>query len=358
MSERQNARVADDWRVSVTVTDEAEARRILVALNDRDVHDELRGELGGRVAVSSDGPTVFVYADTRRSAEAARGALATVLEEEDASGSARLDQWHPIEERWEDANVPLPSTEVERQTERARLDADDEATSLATGIAQWEVRVELDSPHAAEALADELERDGRSTIRRAEFLLVGANDRDDAGGGAPAGWRDAAGFTSRRPPGRRGRARPQPKGEAGLLGVAVVPVVRDGPAGLLLRHRRRRQPGAAHHLRRRRLGRAEPILTGIPNGFNHDGGRMVFGPGRILYVSTGETGHPDLAQDRGLAGRQDPADHHRRQAGPGNPVRLPGLDAAATATCRVWPSTTPAGCGPRSSARTRSTSST
>jgi hypothetical protein len=180
MSRRQNARMTDDWRVSVTVTDDAEACRILVALHDRDVHDELRGELGGRVAVSSDGPTVFLYADTRRSAEAARGALAAVLEEKDASGSARLDQWHPIEERWEDANVPMPSTEAERQTERDRLDADDEATSLATGVAQWEVRVELDSPRAAEALADELERDGRSAIRRAEFLLVGANDREDA----------------------------------------------------------------------------------------------------------------------------------------------------------------------------------
>lgn len=172
--------MADDWRVSVTVTDEDEARRILAALQERHVHDELRGALGERIAVSSDGPAVFLYADTRSSAEAARGALATVLDEENASGAARLDRWHPIEERWEDANVPLPSTEAERQTERSRLDADDEATSLATGVAQWEVRVELDSPRAAEALADELERDGRSAIRRAEFLLVGANDREDA----------------------------------------------------------------------------------------------------------------------------------------------------------------------------------
>ena len=26
------------------------------------------------------------------------------------------------------------------------------------------------------------------------------------------------------------------------------------------------------------LGRLDPILTGIPNAFNHDGGRMIFGP--------------------------------------------------------------------------------
>ena len=60
------------------------------------------------------------------------------------------------------------------------LDDADEAASIATGIAQWEVRIEVGSPGEAEALADTLEQDGRSVVRRARFLLVGANDRDDA----------------------------------------------------------------------------------------------------------------------------------------------------------------------------------
>ena len=41
---------------------------------------------------------------------------------------------------------------------------------------------------------------------------------------------------------------------------------------------------------------------------------MIFGPDKMLYVSTGEAGQPDLAQDQRLAGRQDPADHPGRQA--------------------------------------------
>jgi len=144
------------------------------------VRSQLQDELGGRVAVSRDGEIVFCYADTRRAADAAARVVRDVLEEQRLAAEPRLDRWHPIEERWEDAQVPLPDSEVERRAERERLDEADEAASLATGIAQWEVRIEVGSPTEAEELAEALERDGRSVVRRARFLLVGANDQDDA----------------------------------------------------------------------------------------------------------------------------------------------------------------------------------
>jgi hypothetical protein len=172
--------VAEDWRVTITLAERGETRRVLEALHEREVRQELRDELGGRVAVSSDGPTVFLYADTRRAADAAARALREVLDEEEVAAQPRLDRWHPIEERWEDATVPLPSSDDERRAERERLDADEDATSVATGVAQWEVRLELASPREAEALADELQGEGRSVVRRSTYLLVGANDRDDA----------------------------------------------------------------------------------------------------------------------------------------------------------------------------------
>jgi hypothetical protein len=172
--------VADDWRLTISLADDEEARTIVSALHEREVRRELRDELGGRVAVSHDGATVFCYADTRRAADAAARVVAAVLSEQGVTASPRLDRWHPIEERWEDARVPLPDSAAERQAERARLDDADEAASLATGIAQWEVRIEVSSPPDAERLADELEQSGRSVVRRARFLLVGANDRDDA----------------------------------------------------------------------------------------------------------------------------------------------------------------------------------
>jgi glucose/arabinose dehydrogenase len=54
----------------------------------------------------------------------------------------------------------------------------------------------------------------------------------------------------------------------------------------------------------RRLGAVDPVLTGIPNGFIHDGGRLLFADDGTLLVSTGETGKPPLAQDpASLAGK-------------------------------------------------------
>ena len=172
--------MADDWRLTVTLPDAGGARRVVHALHERDVRQELRDELGGRVAVSADGPNVFLYADTRRAADAAGRTVAAVLAEEGLEALPHLDRWHPIEERWEDASLPLPATDEERREERARADAADEATSVETGVAQWEVRLELASPKDAEALADELEGEGYSVARRSEFLLVGANSRGDA----------------------------------------------------------------------------------------------------------------------------------------------------------------------------------
>lgn len=127
-----------------------------------------------------------------------------------------------------------------------------------------------------------------------------------AGGGEP------------REVGRMEAARPQV--EAGLLGLAVSPDFDDDSWVYVYLTTDSDNRVVRMQYDGRSLGEPEVVLDGIPRGPIHDGGRLAFGPDGNLYVSTGEVGEPELAQDRdSLAGKilritpdGDPAD--------GNPV--------------------------------------
>lgn len=94
-----------------------------------------------------------------------------------------------------------------------------------------------------------------------------------------------------------------PEGEGGLLGVAVDPAG-DGRDVYLYATTAEDNRVLRAELVAGRLGEAEVVLDGIPQGFIHDGGRLAFGPDGHLYVSTGETGETELAQDPdSLAGK-------------------------------------------------------
>lgn len=98
-------------------------------------------------------------------------------------------------------------------------------------------------------------------------------------------------------------AQAQPEGEGGLLGLAVDPAS-DGRDVYVYATTAEDNRVLRAELVDGRLGEAEVVLDGIPRGFIHDGGRLAFGPDGHLYVSTGETGVRELAQDPdSLAGK-------------------------------------------------------
>jgi hypothetical protein len=173
--------VANDWRVTVTLGDTSHVARVARSLHEHEAEEDLRRQLGGRVAVSADGPRLFLYAGTEDAARTADQVVGQVLARHELSAqSVTLQRWHPVEEEWEDASVALPQTPQQRQAEHERLEQEETQQSLATGQALWEVRAELPSHREAVALARRLEAQGRPVIRRWTLLILGANDQDDA----------------------------------------------------------------------------------------------------------------------------------------------------------------------------------
>jgi glucose/arabinose dehydrogenase len=93
-----------------------------------------------------------------------------------------------------------------------------------------------------------------------------------------------------------------PGGEGGLLGIAVSPKFASDrvvfvyfTSGVDNRVMRMTFDGAT-------LKPGPVIVSGIPKGTNHNGGRLAFGPDGFLYISTGEAGRRDPAQDKGSLG--------------------------------------------------------
>nr|WP_315252009.1 PQQ-dependent sugar dehydrogenase [uncultured Duganella sp.] len=85
-------------------------------------------------------------------------------------------------------------------------------------------------------------------------------------------------------------------GEGGLLGIAV----RDNflyayfSAGAENRIERYPLTGTGTGVR---LGAAQTLLSGIPAGSNHNGGRIAFGPDGMLYAATGDAGTTSRSQN-------------------------------------------------------------
>ncbi|WP_030851436.1 PQQ-dependent sugar dehydrogenase [Streptomyces sp. NRRL S-475] len=68
-----------------------------------------------------------------------------------------------------------------------------------------------------------------------------------------------------------------------------------------------------------RLGAPDTVYKGIPKGFIHNGGRIGFGPDKMLYVGTGESGDTGLSQDKDSVGGKILRLTPEGEPAPGNP---------------------------------------
>jgi glucose/arabinose dehydrogenase len=115
-----------------------------------------------------------------------------------------------------------------------------------------------------------------------------------------------------------------PAGEGGLLGIALSP---DYAADHMIYayftsasdNRIVRMLYDAKKPSGEQLGAPDTIFKGIPKGYIHNGGRIAFGPDKMLYAGTGESGNRGLAQDKKSLGGKILRLTPEGEPAPGNP---------------------------------------
>ncbi len=169
-----------DWRVTISLSAQVNVEQARQSFSEQEVEQDVRGRLGRNIVVGAGDSQIFLYAGTELAAREAERTAREVLGQLGIEAEFALHRWHPIEEEWQSPDAAMPQTEAERQAEHQRLEAAETVESLDFGSAQFQARAELPSHREAVALADKLQGEGYPVVRRWKFLIVGANNDDDA----------------------------------------------------------------------------------------------------------------------------------------------------------------------------------
>jgi hypothetical protein len=169
----------EDWRVEVELDDEQHGYSFGERLRALDLDDEARQRLG-RVIVTRDGSRLFLYTRTRDEADEAAGVVRELLRAEQVTADIRMKRWHPVEEAWEDASLPLPRTEAEEERERGRREERERQEVAAGGEYDWQVHVRAPGRAEAERLEERLRDQALPVERRWRYLTIGALTNEQA----------------------------------------------------------------------------------------------------------------------------------------------------------------------------------
>lgn len=170
----------DDWRVQIDAADPGQALLLVEGLGGGRPGENLGTAFHDKVIVSREDSVVFLYAETREQAEAAQDAATKLANENSWEMEFSFSHWHPVAERWEDPDVPLPNDDAARAAEHQGLVAAEREGVEAGATPQWEVRVDLPSHGDARHFEEKLRGEGVPAVRRWKYLVVGAADEDTA----------------------------------------------------------------------------------------------------------------------------------------------------------------------------------
>jgi hypothetical protein len=163
----------DGFRVEVSFDDEEHGTSLGERLRAMKPDDQVRERLGPGVMVTRDSSNLFVYTASEEAAREAERVTRDLVDEDGLTADIRVKRWHPIEEEWKDAALPLPTTPAEEEAEYAAREAAEAAEAEREGVFDWYVVAHLPGRGAAEALEAELHADGLAPHRRWRYVTVG-----------------------------------------------------------------------------------------------------------------------------------------------------------------------------------------
>jgi hypothetical protein len=163
----------EDWRVEIYLDDEHEGYDFGERLRSQDLDDEARARLGKRVYVSRNGPQLFLYAGSEHQArEAELVVRGLVVADNLGAEFAGVTRWHPVEQEWKDASIPLPRTEAEIQQELESREEAERREVAEQGSYDWLVKINLPSAADAERIAETLDAGGHPVHRIWRWVTV------------------------------------------------------------------------------------------------------------------------------------------------------------------------------------------
>lgn len=164
----------DEWRVEVELDDEQQGYGLGERLRAQDLDDDARERLGSRVLVTRDGSRLFLYAASEAHAREAERVVRELLSADRLSAELAVTRWHPVEEIWKDASIPLPRTDAEVGDEHRRMEEAESREAAEEGSYDWLVKAHLPSRAAAADVAAKLARERHSVRRRWRYVEIGA----------------------------------------------------------------------------------------------------------------------------------------------------------------------------------------
>ncbi len=169
-----SARVSDEFQVEIELDDNAHGYPLRERLRARDFDDEARKRLGRDIMVTRDGSRIFLYAGSEEQAREAERTVRALAEEDELTVDITVTRWHPVEEAWKDAALPLPATAEEEQAEYAAREAAEAAEASETHEYDWHVLANFSERDDARALAERLTDEGLPVAQRWRHVVVGA----------------------------------------------------------------------------------------------------------------------------------------------------------------------------------------